>query len=261
MASSESLRLRRWEQRSGAPLMVLAVLFLVVYAAPVLVPDLPPELDRACFFANLVIWGVFAADYLIRVILVENRWAFVRANWFDLLVLALPLLRPLRLLRLLTALMVIERRTEVWTRGKIAVYVGATTALLVLVGALAILDTERDTGNIGSYPEALWWSVVTVTTVGYGDYFPVTGGGRAVAVGLMVCGIGLLGFVTGSLVSWVLERISAVEQTGQEARADMSEVLAELRTLRTEVAALRAGAPGSTRPDPAAEPTGVSSGL
>lgn len=234
-------RALRWERRTSWWLVGLAVVFLVLYAVPVLAPDLPAAWRSACRIANVVVWFLFWVDYLVRLALAGNRREFVRGHLFDLAVLVLPLLRPLRLLRLLTALMVIERRTEVMTRGKLAVYVGATMGLLVSVGALALLDAERGQpdANIQGYPDALWWSVVTVTTVGYGDHFPVTGPGRAVAVGLMLCGIGLLGFVTGSLATWVMERISAVEEASQETQAEVADVLAEVRTLRAELAELR----------------------
>lgn len=244
MARGDSDRLRRWERLTGGWLIALAGVFLVVYAVPILWPDIPQGWESACRTANFAIWALFGVDYAVRLVLAEHRRAYIRSHLFDLVVLVLPMLRPLRLLRLVTAMMVIERQTETWTRGKIAVYVGITTALLVLVGSLAILDAERGVGNIQTYSEALWWAIVTVTTVGYGDHFPVSGSGRAVAVGLMVCGIGLLGFVTGSLVSWVLERISVVEQAGAETKADVSDVLAELRALRAEVAALRSSKPG-----------------
>lgn len=246
---------RRWERRTGGVLMALALLFLVVYAVPVLWPGLPAPWPTVLRVTNVVVWGLFAVDYLVRLRLAMDRWRFVREHLFDLAVLVLPVLRPLRLLRLVTALLVIERRTEVMTRGRLSLYIGATTSLLVVVGALALLDAERGEGNVETFGDALWWSVVTVTTVGYGDHFPVTGAGRAVAVGLMLCGIGLLGFVTGSLASWVTERVSAVRQTGEQTSAEVATLLAELRELRAEVATLRADtqAPGED-PDAGVDP-------
>jgi voltage-gated potassium channel len=227
-------RVQRWERWTGKWLVLLAVVFLVVYAVPILWPELPAGWELACEVANWVIWAIFGLDYLVRVALADDRWGFFRSHPFDLAVLVLPMLRPLRLLQLLKVLMVIERRTDVWTRGRLAVYVGATTALLVFVASLAILEAERDApeGSIETFGEAVWWSLVTVTTVGYGDYFPTTGTGRAVAVAMMLCGIGLLGFVTGSLASWVMERLSAMERTSEETQAEVTEVLAELRALR-----------------------------
>jgi voltage-gated potassium channel len=242
MEPNPSDRLEHWERRTAGALTALAVVFIVVYAVPVLWPDLRPGWRRACETANLVIWGLFIGDYLVRLGLSRTRWRFVRDHLFDLVVLLLPLLRPLRMLRLVTALLVLNRRTERWTRGRLAVYVGGTTALLVAVGALAILDAERGRpdANIGDYPQALWWAVVTITTVGYGDFYPTTVPGRLVALCLMLGGIGLIGFVTGSLATWIVERISAADRPSEATKEDVAAVLREVVELRAEIAALRA---------------------
>lgn len=234
-------RVQRWERHTGKWLVGLAVAFLAAYAIPILWPDLPDYWHTASNVTNWLVWAAFMADYLVRLALADDRWTWFRTHPFDLAVLILPMLRPLRLLQLVKAFMVIERRTEVWTRGKLAVYVAATVSLLVVVSALAILDAERNApdGNISGYGDALWWSMVTVTTVGYGDHFPVTAAGRAVAVAMMLCGIGLLGFVTGSLASWVLERITVVSKATEDTHESLADVLAEVRMLRSEMAALR----------------------
>jgi voltage-gated potassium channel len=114
--------------------------------------------------------------------------------------------------------------------------------LLVFVAALAVLDAERGrTGsNIETYPEALWWGVATITTVGYGDFYPTTLEGRFVALALMIGGIGLIGFVTGSLATWIVDRIAVEEGPAEETRHEVHVLLEELRELRTEVAGLRA---------------------
>lgn len=143
------------------------------------------------------------------------------------------------------------RRTEVLTRGRLALYVGATTVLIVAVAALAALDAERGHpgSTIGTYPDALWWAVVTITTVGYGDLAPVTAEGRLVALAMMIGGIGLIGFVTGSLASWIVDRIGADEQEHGATHRDVAGLLAEIRELRADVAALRAEVRHSADPD------------
>lgn len=241
-AMNDEPRTTRWEDRTAGLLTALAVLFIVVYAVPILRPDLPAGWHAACEVANIVIWALFGVDYAARLLLSTDRRGFVQSHLFDLAVLVLPVLRPLRMLRLVTALLVINRRTERWTRGRLALYVGASTVMLVLVAGLAVLDAERGSpdSNIDSYSQALWWGVVTITTVGYGDHYPATVAGRLVALGLMIGGIGLIGFVTGSLASWIVERVSAADRPGEATRDDIDRVLAELRTLRAEVAALRA---------------------
>ncbi|MFC6016900.1 potassium channel family protein [Plantactinospora solaniradicis] len=257
MATASGTRVDRWERRTAGVLTTLAVLFIVAYAVPILEPDLPGGWRVACEVADAVIWGLFGVDYLVRLALSVDRWRFLRSHLFDLAVLVLPVLRPLRMLRLVTALLVLNRRTEAWTRGRLAVYVGATTVLLVGVGALAILDAERGSpdGNISSYPDALWWGVVTITTVGYGDFYPTTASGRLVAMSLMIGGIGLIGFVTGSLATWIVERISTTESSTEATKADVAALLTEIRHLRAEVTALRRGDDAGTAPDRSPEPT------
>lgn len=235
-------RLARWEHAGARYLTALSVLFLVVYATPILWPGLDPGWRRVCEVSNLVIWTLFVADYLIRLALARGRRQFVRSHWFDLAVLVLPVVRPLRALRLVFALKVLNQRAESWTRGRLAVYVGGATVLLVATAALAVLDAERGNpdSTIQSYPQALWWAVVTITTVGYGDFYPATLEGRLVALAMMVGGIGLLGFVTGSVTSWIVDRIAAAKPAEQDTREDGSSVLTEIRQLRAEIADLRA---------------------
>ncbi|MEV0881619.1 ion channel [Micromonospora echinofusca] len=227
-------RATSWERRTALPLTVLSVIFLVVYAAPILRPDLGAPWQRTCEVATVLIWLTFWADFLVRLRLTDHRRRFLRGHLFDLAVLVLPVLRPLRALRLVTVVLTLSRRTETWARGRLAIYVGVTTLLLVLVSALAVLDAEQSAtdANIVSFDDALWWAAVTITTVGYGDHYPVTDAGRFVALGLMVGGIGLIGFVTGSLATWIVERVS---DKGQAAAATSEDIA----VLRAEIAALR----------------------
>jgi voltage-gated potassium channel len=145
------------------------------------------------------------------------------------------LLRPLRLLRLVTLLSVLNRYAGGSLRGRVAVYVAGSTSLVLLVASLAVLDAERghEGSNIETFPDALWWAMTTVTTVGYGDRFPVTGTGRLIAGGLMLAGIALLGVVTASLASWLLEQVREVEEESEAAtRRDVAALTAEMQALR-----------------------------
>ena len=235
--SSED-RLRAWERATAYPLTALSLLFIAVYAWPILDPQLDPAWRHLCEFGDLAIWAVFCIEYLIRFSLAHNRHRFIRSHWFDLAVLVLPVLRPLRALRLLNALRVINRHAVAWTRGRLAVYVIAATILIVLMAGLAVLEAERGYpgSTIRTYPEALWWAVCTITTVGYGDLYPETVEGRLVAVALMIGGLGLIGFTTGSLASWIVDRISVAERpAGTATRADVALLLHEIRKLQAEL--------------------------
>ena len=87
------------------------------------------------------------------------------------------------------------------------------SSLLAFCAALAVLDAERRNpeANISDFGDAMWWAVTTMTTVGYGNRYPTTGPGRLVAFGLMVAGIALLGTVTGTLASWLVDQVSRTE--------------------------------------------------
>ena len=164
----------------------------------------------------------------------------------DLAVIALPILRPLRLLRLVMLLKALNRGATNSLRGRIAVYVAGGTALLLFCGALAILDAERGHpgANIESFGDAAWWAVVTVSTVGYGDRYPVTAEGRAVALGLMLGGVALLGVVTASIASWLIARVQEVENVAEAAtRADVAALAARVEELHRVLAELRSELP------------------
>jgi len=232
-------RRQRWEDVADWPLTITAILFLAAYAAPILRPDLVSPWPTICELVTWGAWVLFVVDYVTRLALSRKRAAFVRGNLLDLAVIALPLLRPLRLLRLVKLLSVLNRNAGGSMRGRVAVYVAGATSLVLFVASLAVLDAERGTkgATITTFGDAAWWAVTTVTTVGYGDRYPITGQGRFVAGGLMLAGIALLGIVTASFASWLLDKVREVEEHAQAAsRADMVTLTAEVRALRQELA-------------------------
>jgi len=183
--------------------------------------------------------ALFVVDYVARLALSRGRVAFVRHNLLDLAVVALPMLRPLRLLRLVALLSILNRATGSSVRGRVVIYVAGATSLVLFIASLAVLEAERGTesATITTFGDALWWAVTTVTTVGYGDRYPVTDQGRFVAGGLMLAGIALLGIVTASFASWLLDRVREVEEHTQAAtRADVAALTVEVRALRQALA-------------------------
>ncbi|WP_203416590.1 potassium channel family protein [Jiangella ureilytica] len=228
----------RWEQRTEWPLMAAALLFLVSYAWPILDPDLSPGLVAACAAVGWATWAVFGLDYLVRIALAEHRGRFVAHNLVDLAVVALPLLRPLRLLRVLTMLRFLNRSAATAFRGRVIIYVTGAAALLIFVAALAVLEAERlhPEATITEFGDAAWWALTTMTTVGYGDHVPVTGTGRVVASALMLGGIALLGTVTATLASWIVQRIAENDTSEQAAtRAQVEALAVEIRALRNRL--------------------------
>ena len=185
------------------------MLFLEAYAWRVLDPNLSTGWQQLCDLVLWVTWALFAIDYLARFVLAGDRSRFFVRHLHDLAVVALPLLRPLRLLRLVALLGVLNQLAGRSLRGRVATYVIGGTRMILFIAALAILDAERKApeAQITTFSDALWWAIVTTTTVGYGDFAQVTTPGKLVAVGLMLTGIALLGTVTATLASWFVERI------------------------------------------------------
>ncbi|MFJ5550565.1 potassium channel family protein [Streptomyces sp. NPDC093225] len=247
----------RWERRTQNPLLALAVLFAVAYAVPIVLPDASPALHRACTHAEWVVWGAFAFDYLARLGLAADRRVFVRTHWLDLAAVVLPMVQPLRLLRLVATLMLVGRRARMAPQVRLTTYVAGAVVGLLMFGSLAVLSVERDApnGNIKSLGDAVWWSFTTMTTVGYGDHSPTTGMGRVLAVGLMLSGIALLGVVTANIAAWFISRFERDDQEERRQTAAITALADEVRSLRAEVARLSAGAPpadpGAVRPEAA----------
>jgi voltage-gated potassium channel len=240
-------RLRAYERWTAWPLTLSAVLFLVVYAWPVLQPGLDPRWARACALVNLVVWVAFGVDLALRFTLTPRRRHFLRTHVFDVVVLALPLLRPLRVLRVLTVFARMNR-VHVTFRGQTAMYVAGTLVLLGFVASIAVLDAERGQAQatIRTFGDALWWTATTITTVGYGDLYPVTTEGRFVGAGLMLGGIALVGVVTATLASWFVEKVGARERAEVRLRREVGDLVAEVRQLRAEVAGRSPATPEET---------------
>lgn len=242
MTTVDGNRLRAWERRTGPALTGLGALFLVAYAVPILNPDLSREWRVAAEAVEIVTWVTLAADLAVRARLSHDTRRFLRTHAFDLLVLLLPFLRPLRALRLISIVVLMHRRVASSSRLRLSTYVAGTAALLVFVASLAVLDAERrdPDANIGTYFDSLWWTMTTVSTVGYGDHYPVTVEGRLIAMALMIGGVGLLGFITGSLATFMIDHYSRLERAEEETREDVADLATEVNALRTELARLRA---------------------
>jgi voltage-gated potassium channel len=226
-------KLQRWERHAEWPLAVAAVLFLVLFSRQVLVQPHGRE-GHIVWAVDWAIWGLFVVDYVVRLCLADNRWHWFLRHLLDFAIVTLPLLRPLRLLRLLVLIEVLQKAIGDAFRGRIVVYTASGVVLLIYTASLAVFDKERylHGATINSFGKALWWSITTVTTVGYGDVYPVTNTGRVIAVLLMIGGISLVGVVTAALASWIIERVTEEESVMQAA------TVAHVEQLRNEIRAL-----------------------
>jgi voltage-gated potassium channel len=229
-------RLTRYEQTSALPMVGLALVFLALYATQVLVLSLPHHAKHALSLAQIVLWLFFAIDLLWRTWLAPKRFRYLASNPLDVAAVILPMFRTLRVVRVFAGgQWLLDRGSKLAVgRTAIAIVVGATS--VAGIAALAMLDAERGAPgtHVHSFWDAAWWSVSTMSTVGYGDVYPVTAQGRIVGVALMVVGVSLLGVVTATVASWFIER------TAEEAESREDHILAELQALSARVDTLTA---------------------
>lgn len=201
--------------------------------------ELGPSSQSILAYADTAVCLVFLVDFAINLIRAENRWRYLLTwGWLDLLS-AIPVIdaarwgRAARMVRILRVIRGIKATHMIAAllfrqRSLNTVMAGAFVAILaIFASSFAILAFEEaGGGNILTADDAVWWAICTVTTVGYGDLYPITWEGRVVAFFLMVTGAATFGTLAGLLASWFMGTDSAAEQS-------------ELRDLREEVATVR----------------------
>lgn len=212
--------------------LIMAALALVIVVILIIEFTTPLSEAQKTLLANidLAILAVFAVDYFYRLARAKEKWLFVKSNIFDLIAIipfdkAFRVARLARLIRVVrfsrTArlvrifrltrairLFVFTRRFSNTISGIFKtnglIYVVLFTIGIVLIGAYGIMIFED---AINTFSDALWWSLVTTTDLGYGDIAPVSTGGRVVAGILMVVRIGFLGMLTGSITTFFVDRL------------------------------------------------------
>lgn len=193
---------------------------------------------------------VFLADFFVRFARSKSKAKFLKWGWIDF-VSSIPTLYPLRVGRLVRVARVIRvlrafRGARVLFafgyqhRAKSAISVAVlASVLLVTFSSIAVLHFEKEhDANIKTVTDAIWWSVVTMATVGYGDKFPNSTEGRVLAIVLMTAGVGLFGIFSGYVASWMLEPVrhsATAEDSISELKLQLATLTNELRELRAEI--------------------------
>ena len=194
---------------------------VIALLSPFLTPGLfnvKPSIQQVIVVADYTVCAIFLTKFFIDLLRAESKLRFMKWGWLDLISAApaLPFVHALRLVRLFRVVRAIRllRRHQILNR-MLGNRVESAFALLLLIAvislfgaAIVVLNFESDEGNITTASDALWWAFVTVTTVGYGDYYPVTIPGRIVASLLAVIGIGLFGVFSGWIATWLLRPLS-----------------------------------------------------
>ena len=247
--------LERFERATEWPLLFLALAMIPLLGVP-LAFEVDSDTDFALESVSYVIWAIFGVELSTRTFLSEKRIRYLIRNWFDVLIVVVPFLRPLRIARSARAarLLRLGRLTpfvaRIWSstqsmmkrRGLQWILLGGIGLVFAAAGAVLVFENQGG-GEIDDYGTSLWWAMATVTTVGYGDTVPTTPEGRGVAVLLMLVGIAFFSWVTANIAAFLVEfgggEVHGV--TTQDLMAKLEELEVEVRALRAE----RTGADGA----------------
>lgn len=233
-------------------LSVYVLVALFVQSAFNLTPEAHALLDRVDFYVCFV----FMADFVVRFRRAPSKLAFMRWGWIDLLS-SIPVIEPLRVGRLVRIIRILRILRALRSSRNVLGYllkrrrtsslaaVGSIVFILVFFASIAVLQFEDSPeANIKTPADALWWAFSTITTVGYGDRFPLSVEGRLVACLLMTAGVGLFGTVTGFVASLFVETEIEKEDT------DIKSLTREIHALRDQISALETRLDGAREPKP-----------
>ena len=227
--------LAAWEERSSRPMFVASVLYLLAFAAPIMSTRIQEPYDGYLNIIQLILWGLFAADYCIRLYLAPRRLYFITHNLMNLAIVLLPAWRIVSFL----AMIHLTTNRQYKRLSELAVKLFGYTAIFIIMFALAIYSVESSEPGamIRDLPTAYWWTFTTLATVGYGDVYPITGIGRVIAVVVMLYGVGMVAVATGALASWIIEKIGGREEQEYPAtKADVDDLRQEISELRALLA-------------------------
>lgn len=220
--------------------MLLLSVYILIQLAIVTFFQLSENVAEILNHVDTTLCIVFLLDFLYKLIFVKGRLNYLRWGWLDL-ISSIPMVNTLRwarfarvfrLLRILRGIRSTKFLLEfaMKKRGE-ATFLSALfiSLLLIVISSIAILEVERGLlgSNIKTGSDALWWAFVTITTVGYGDFYPISSTGRIIAAVLMTAGVGLFGTFTAFVSSWFLK--------GNGASASNPALLQEMKLLRQEL--------------------------
>ena len=227
--------LAAWEERSSRPMFVASVLYLLAFAAPIMSTRIQEPYDGYLNIIQMILWGLFAADYCIRLYLAPRRLYFITHNLMNLAIVLLPAWRIVSFL----AMIHLTTNRQYKRLSELAMKLFGYTAIFIIMFALAIYSVESSEPGamIRDLPTAYWWTFTTLATVGYGDVYPITGIGRVIAVVVMLYGVGMVAVATGALASWIIEKIGGREEQEYPAtKADVDDLRQEISELRALLA-------------------------
>lgn len=218
------------ERVTRYPMALLGIAWLVI-AIIIVTTNVNASASTGLVGTLFVLWAILLVEYTVRLVVTPDRRGYLRRRWAEPATVVVPPLQGWHLVGIeKMCLLIHEGALNVAAILKhhslFRVLIAAAATLIVGAWLVLLFEENAKGSNIHNYPDALWWAIVTVTTVGYGDRFPTTEGGRAVAVILMLVGIGLIGVLTATVASvFIKEHTDANKQEFRKGHADLGQRL------------------------------------
>jgi voltage-gated potassium channel len=218
------------ERVTKYPMALLGIAWLVI-AIIIVTTNVNASASTGLVSTLFVLWAILLVEYTVRLVVTPDRRGYLRRRWAEPATVVVPPFQGWHLVGIekmcllihegaLTAAAILKHHSL------FRVLIAAAATLIVGAWLVLLFEENAKGSNIHNYPDALWWAIVTVTTVGYGDRFPTTEGGRAVAVILMLVGIGLIGVLTATVASvFIKEHTDANKQEFRKGHADLGQRL------------------------------------
>jgi voltage-gated potassium channel len=247
-ADERQRRFAAFERAVEIPLLALAILMLPLLLLPEFF-DLPADVREGILVAEWFIWSAFALELGIKTYLATDRKKYLLSHWYDVVIVLVPFLRPLRIVRSLRVLrmtralrllsygvrLLTEARVIVLSHGLHYAALVAAIVFFALAGLALVFERQADDANIRTIGDAIWWGIATMTTVGYGDRFPITTEGKAIAVVLMLLGISLFSLITATVAAMF------VKPGAEKQEATLEDVLQRLEEMEARLMAVQRG--------------------
>ena len=200
------MTLHQWQKKTAKATLALSLLYTASFVFPIYWYPVNSSVKDLCESVNYTTWALFAADYLVQLKLAPDNKKYFKNHIFELVLVLVPFFRPLRALRALVFTTQASVRSKKTLIQSIPLIMTGAAVLMIIIMGAAILDIERNApgANIHTPMDALWWGLVTITTIGYGDKFPVTTEGRLVAGVLIIFGVAMISTITASFAAWIL---------------------------------------------------------
>lgn len=218
------------ERVTKYPMALLGIAWLVI-AIIIVTTNVNASASTGLVGTLFVLWAILLVEYTVRLVVTPDRRGYLRRRWAEPATVVVPPLQGWHFVGIeKMCLLIHEGALSVAAILKhhslFRVLIAAAATLIVGAWLVLLFEENAKGSNIHNYPDALWWAIVTVTTVGYGDRFPTTEGGRAVAVILMLVGIGLIGVLTATVASvFIKEHTDANKQEFRKGHADLGQRL------------------------------------